>query len=596
MATLKEIIQYSKENPNTDYAKGALQNIKSGKWDSKAQEEGIDLSPFGRPGFEKPAPEEPTFSEKLGTGITERIRDVPSDFQDIGENIQEGFSKRTDRISQNIERRSEGGFSPLEIASTGLDIGGATLATLTDSIFQGALGLAKSALTQEQEDAITKKISQVGEKVVNTDAVKRIVAGWNDFEEQNPEAASNLKAAGDFTGALADMVGLKVGSMAAKKTVQEATKQAAEVIQKTAPVIKRTGQETAQVLEKGVESVDSALEARRSNRLAQAAEQDRTKIQEMVAPGLNTKEARVAMEQGRLTRGKESFFFGKKPDVVEVTDKVKSISETIQRLIPNSARMDDAGLLKNIRETVGSISDSLLPKMEEVKLRDIKPTETPIVKVANRFNNEEEFISAFSRGELDVDTVKQIQAIYGDDVIDNPALLRDLYKRSQNPSMIDVAFDAWEALKKRQSQSPEFVEFSGSKRFQDIFENHLNQIRKGNKEKTLADLWEIRKQYDASIPVRIKQATDNSPITSQIQKEMWLENRRILNDIINDASRGLGDESGKAFRDMSDLYTARENIVGKTKVDTKGSPGVVGRTTKFFTKEALPFGLGAFIF
>jgi hypothetical protein len=49
MATLKEIIEYSKANPDSDYAKKAFETIQSGAFDTQAQTEGIDLSPLGRP-------------------------------------------------------------------------------------------------------------------------------------------------------------------------------------------------------------------------------------------------------------------------------------------------------------------------------------------------------------------------------------------------------------------------------------------------------------------------------------------------------------------------------------------------------------------
>lgn len=52
MATLKEIIKYSKANPTSDYAKTAQQHITNGDFDAQAQKEGIDLSWAGRP---KPA-------------------------------------------------------------------------------------------------------------------------------------------------------------------------------------------------------------------------------------------------------------------------------------------------------------------------------------------------------------------------------------------------------------------------------------------------------------------------------------------------------------------------------------------------------------
>jgi len=49
MASLKEIIEYSKANPNTDYAKKAYEHIQSGAFDTQAQQEGVDLSWAGRP-------------------------------------------------------------------------------------------------------------------------------------------------------------------------------------------------------------------------------------------------------------------------------------------------------------------------------------------------------------------------------------------------------------------------------------------------------------------------------------------------------------------------------------------------------------------
>ena len=49
MATLKEIIEYSKSNPDTEYAKKAYEHIVSGAFDEQAKSESVDLSPFGRP-------------------------------------------------------------------------------------------------------------------------------------------------------------------------------------------------------------------------------------------------------------------------------------------------------------------------------------------------------------------------------------------------------------------------------------------------------------------------------------------------------------------------------------------------------------------
>lgn len=65
MATLKEIIEYSKKNPNTEYAKKAYEHIKSGAFDAQAATEGVDLSFAGRP-----APEP---KKSLGVRVAEGI-------------------------------------------------------------------------------------------------------------------------------------------------------------------------------------------------------------------------------------------------------------------------------------------------------------------------------------------------------------------------------------------------------------------------------------------------------------------------------------------------------------------------------------------
>lgn len=541
-----------------------------------------------------PAERPTTFEDIIGVSPKaerERIMDAPSDILEAGEGVIERFKGRTQRLGADITRRAEEGFTPAEIASTALGFGGATFATVADIVGEAIIGTAKVALTPTQEEAIGGAVKGVASKFVNTELVRDMVAGWNDFKQRDPETASNIESAADFSTFLVEALGLRGASAATRKTVDVA----ADVIQKTAEVAEPAVKRVGEAVEEATEVVKRTAAERKVAQERAEALAEKEVVQETIAPGLNAKEVRKAAEEGRIERGKETFFFGQEPDVVRVTDRVEQIADTIVRRIDGASKMDDVQLLRATKQEIETIADNLEPKMREVNLRDVTPTETPIVAVAKRYASEDDFVNAFTRGELDTQTVDTIRTIYGDEIFDNPAQLRDLYRRAQNPSMIDVAFDAWEGLKVRQQASPEFLEFAGSARFQEIFESYLNKLRKGTKEKTLADLWQIRKEYDASIADRIKQANDNSPITSQVQKEMWLENRRILNDLINDSSRGLGDESRRAFSDMSDLYTARENMVSKAKLE-KGKPGIIDRTVKGTTQRLIPFGVGALIF
>ena len=268
MATLKEIVEYSKANPNTDYAQQAFKKIKSGAWDEKAKEEGYSLAWAGRPGFEEEEEvqaEEGSFLSRLLGGR----EDVGGDFLEIGEGIREGFTKRKKRIGSNIARRGEDGMDTAEKAATALDIGGATLATLTDSIFQGAMGAAKALLSEEQEQAIGGFVAKGAEFAGNSTAVQNIVRGWNDFEEQNPEAASNIRAGADFAQVLADLTGLRLGGAGSKATVEAA----AEVIQKSKPVVEKAAKAGAEAAEKGADALkrgtDEALAAGQAARATQ---------------------------------------------------------------------------------------------------------------------------------------------------------------------------------------------------------------------------------------------------------------------------------------------------------------------------------------
>jgi len=185
--------------------------------------------------------------EVMGTrpqDIGGRLGDLGNDFAEVGENIVEGFNRRTDRIGGNIARRAEGGTQPLEMAANALDVGGATLATLADSIFQAGLGVVKATLTPEQEKMIGGAVQAGAETLVDTDAVKSMVQGFNDFAEKNPEAASNLQTAGDYAQFLLDAMGIKIAPGVSRATAKATADAAGAVLEKAAPAVRMAGEAT----------------------------------------------------------------------------------------------------------------------------------------------------------------------------------------------------------------------------------------------------------------------------------------------------------------------------------------------------------------
>lgn len=155
------------------------------------------------------------------------------------------------------------------------------------------------------------------------------------------------------------------------------------------------------------------------------------------------------------------------------------------------------------------------------------------------------------------------------------------------PETINKINDDWENLKAKQVNDADATEEANVKKLQDKFQkNYLESTKTDN----LNDLWETAKDYDESIPEKVKKANDTSDISLQNKKEMWLQNRSILRKAITDSSSGLGEESQQVFNDMHDMYNARENLISKAKVETTGKPGTIKRLIQKNPKIAATVG------
>jgi len=72
MATLREKIDYAKQNPESEYAKRLYFFIQQGDADQDAANEGIDLSPIKAPQVAQPV-KEPSFAERIMADKEERV-------------------------------------------------------------------------------------------------------------------------------------------------------------------------------------------------------------------------------------------------------------------------------------------------------------------------------------------------------------------------------------------------------------------------------------------------------------------------------------------------------------------------------------------
>lgn len=261
------------------------------------------------------------------------------------------------------------------------------------------------------------------------------------------------------------------------------------------------------------------------------------KIQNLITPKITSAEGRLAQQEGRIVEGKSSLLGGTKPDTVIPSPKVQENTKTILKNIPGAADMNPSQLADALNEKTTTLAQELKPKLKAIPI---------------------------------------------------------------NKNVTGQAFDAWKALKAEQADTPDFLDNeAGNKKFQQQFENRLNSLQWDirNPEsgllqkptpKTADDLWTARKAYDESIPTNVKNATSRSAPQLQTRQKMWLQNRDILNKLLDNVSSGLDSATGGVFKDMSNMYDARQTIVKNTKVNTKGTPGLLKKGAIELAKYAIP--------
>jgi len=164
-------------------------------------------------------------------------------------------------------------------------------------------------------------------------------------------------------------------------------------------------------------------------------------------------------------------------------------------------------------------------------------------------------------------------------------LEKKMKKVKLDESLVKTLNDKWDEIKLSQRDSALADQEKNLLKLQTKFESFLQKSKSG----TLNDLWDTAKNYDKSIPESVKKATSLSSDSAQMQKEIWLQNRAILKDAINDAGLGLGKSSKGAFQKMSDLYNAQEGIISNVKAKTNPKSSKV---TQFFRDNPVGSAVG----
>lgn len=159
------------------------------------------------------------------------------------------------------------------------------------------------------------------------------------------------------------------------------------------------------------------------------------------------------------------------------------------------------------------------------------------------------------------------------------------------PETVSAVKDNWASLKKTQIEDALATDEPNVTKMQSNFQKFLNKSASGN----MNDLWETAKGYDDSIKANVKAATDSSPHELQMAKDIWLQNRGILRDAINDTANGMGKTSQTAFKDMRDMYEGQNGLLSKAKATGEGAPSKLEQFGKTKTGKALKYGAEAVV-
>lgn len=172
-------------------------------------------------------------------------------------------------------------------------------------------------------------------------------------------------------------------------------------------------------------------------------------------------------------------------------------------------------------------------------------------------------------------------------------LAKDLQPKMQatpiGENTVQRITDEWEGLKKSQIAEAKATDEPNISKLQSNFEKYLQKSGSG----TMDDLWKTAKEYDASIKANVKNASDLSDEWLQVQKDVWLQNRSILRDAINDSVDGMGDVSRQAFADMHAMYEAQNGILSKAAIEGAGKPSKVSGVVKAIKDHPVAAGAAA---
>jgi len=265
-----------------------------------------------------------------------------------------------------------------------------------------------------------------------------------------------------------------------------------------------------------------------------------------------------------------------------VDPALKGLKKTGNAIADMTQNVRDVASSASDRKAVSTIADNISPKMtpKETKLalkegrliegqdptllRSGTPdTVIPSDKVTQAAQTIKEQIPNADK----MSQPQLFQALNKNGMALRDSLIPVMKKTPVTDETLNTLNESWQAVKAKQLADPYTPGNVNVEKLQANFEQNYLQ-KSGNQ--TMQDLWETTQRYDASVPQSVKSANSMSSDVLQAQKAIWLQNRSVLADATHSVATGLDETSAKAFSSMTDMYTAKENILSKIKVDKTG--------------------------
>lgn len=420
---------------------------------------------------------------------------------------------------------------------------------------KGAVHTGMSPITGAVAGGAKPELAKLGEKIAsgvegmspeNKEKLKGYMDKMSEMAKDHPALANYLTAGVELVGVGGGTKVASVGGKAAVDTIKNTAKAAAPMVGGVAELggklVKDLGTIGGGAVNLGVKGGKIGVEKIKGMSILGTKKLGKgDNIKNIISPVLSTKNYKEAALKGLATPSSSSFWTGVKPSKIQLSDELSQAAVTAEKHV------------KELGYNPSKVSAEEFPTIIDKALSTIGPK------------------------------------------------LRDAFKEIKVPiSMKNILSNTWNTVKNSQLKKANLSHIN-VKSFQKEFENdYLSKIRQvweskdGFRNTSLEDLWDIVISYDKDWSTAVKSMRDDVGDVAIAQRQVWLQNRKILRDAMDSLAENITDLDVKnAFKEMSDLYKAKTAAIDSLKPITTETSGVLQEGAKNTIKQALPYALGS---